>query len=158
VALDPGYRYSFGRTAQAGVLLPDVRVSRAHGDLEVHDGRWTFTDLGSANGSFLFRVGDLVHTEVSGADLPCVRLEPGQRGRLRPGDGVLLGCRDAWIELLPHPPPGALPNLVGANPPSVLAVLGIESVAESETPDLRWPSETPELPEPRTIADPPASC
>lgn len=146
-------QYTFGRTTRAQVLLPDIRVSRCHGMLEVHDSAWTFTDIGSVNGSFMFRVEDFVASESKGLDLPCIRLDRGHQGRLRPGDGVLLGCRDTWIEMLEEPPPGALPTLAGVNPPSVLAVLGIEAVREGETPDLEWTSENVDLPALRHIED-----
>lgn len=136
--LDPAHRYTFGRTARSKILLPDQRASRAHGDLEVVGSSWAFTDLGSANGSFLFRVEDFFLSESDGGDLSCVRLTPGNRGRLRPGEGILLGSRDAWIEMLAAPPPGALTSLDGVNPRSVLEALGLLE-EEGVTPDLRTP-------------------
>lgn len=151
--LEPNRLYTFGRTARARVLFPDVRVSRAHGDLEMHGGSWHFTDLSSSNGSFVFRVADLDRTDAVGADLPCLRIAPGRRARLRSGDGVLLGCRDAWLELLSVPPPGALRDVARVNPPSVLAVLGLKAVREAETPDLDWPDGELPLPAPRELRD-----
>lgn len=142
--------YSFGRTTRAQILLPDIRVSRCHGELMVRNGAWTYTDRGSANGSYIFEREDLRVAERARRDLPCHRLTAQESHPLQPGEGILLGCRDAWIELLEAPPPGALPNLVGVNPPTVLAVLGIEAIREADTPDLEWTSETLEPP-PRRI-------
>ncbi|MEO1232839.1 MAG: FHA domain-containing protein [Myxococcota bacterium] len=145
------HAYTFGRTTRAQILLPDIRVSRCHGELMVRNGAWTYTDLGSANGSYVFDVEDLHLAERAQVDLRCYRLAVQEGYRLRPGEGVLLGCRDAWIELTPTPPAGALPDLVGINPPSVLAVLGIEAVREADTPDLEWTSEALEPPPPRVL-------
>ncbi len=143
--LEPNVRYSFGRTSQAKVLFPDVRVSRMHGYLEMLNGLWSFMDVGSANNSYLFNGYDLTEAEREDRDLPCHKLRRAFPAAMRPGQGILLGTRDCWIELFAGQPPGTLPNLIGVNPPSVLAMLGLAVVSESPTPDLL------EMPEPAVI-------
>lgn len=134
LALESTRVYTFGRAPRARILMPSPHVSRLHGQLDAVGGRWTFVDPGTPNGSYLFRVRDLIFTEATGELLPCVRLAPGQPGWLRSGEGVLLGCREMWFELLREVPPDAVgPDR--ANPPSVQAWLS-EPAEERRTPDL----------------------
>ncbi|MCM1132304.1 MAG: FHA domain-containing protein [Ruminococcus flavefaciens] len=63
-----------GRHASADIRIPDMSISRYHAMLNVTDGRWTVTDLGSKSGIF-----------ING--------EPVQHSRLREGDVLMLGNR-----------------------------------------------------------------
>ncbi len=110
LSLEPGRRYAVGRGAAADIPFSDPRVSRLHGELERRGEDWVFTDLGSSNGSYLFRSEDWIDSEASGSDLVCVRLGPGRPARLRPSEGVLLGCRAASFELINPPRSGPLAN------------------------------------------------
>lgn len=123
--VDPAFTYDFGRVRRAHVLYADGRVSRLHGRLEAVGRRWLFTDPGSANGSFRFRVDDWLDCEAIGARLPCARLAVGRPEWIRPGEGVLLGSRGAWFELLLEVPVGSVLDPARINPPEVLDALGL---------------------------------
>lgn len=72
-----------GRRPDSGVQLDDGEVSRLHGVMNVHtDGRITYRDLGSANGTTVN--GQLIATNVA-------------KG-LRPGDKLRLGKAELEIE------------------------------------------------------------
>jgi DNA-binding NtrC family response regulator len=67
----------------AGVgKLDDGRVSRRHARVELRDGRWIATDLGSQNGTFVDGVRAVAH-----APTPVQRV-------LRIGDSLLVPCHD----------------------------------------------------------------
>lgn len=63
-----------GRHASADIRLPDMSVSRYHAMLNVTDGKWTITDLGSKSGIY-----------VNGV--------PVSHTRLRENDIIILGER-----------------------------------------------------------------
>lgn len=63
-----------GRHASADIRLPDMSVSRYHAMLNVTDGKWTITDLGSKSGIY-----------VNGV--------PVKHTRLRENDTIILGER-----------------------------------------------------------------
>lgn len=134
--LDPARRYDFGRAARARILFDDRRVSRIHGRLECVEHRWVFVDAGSANGSYRFLVRDWIDCEAVGAHLPCARLEEGRREWLRPGEGILLGSREAWLELLLEIPVGAVLDPDRINPPGLRARLGIDKPTYDLDPEL----------------------
>jgi DNA-binding NtrC family response regulator len=55
IALDDRERYVLGRHDAADVVFDDGAVSRLHGVLACVDGRWTFQDYGSHNGTQVVR-------------------------------------------------------------------------------------------------------
>ena len=63
-----------GRHASADIRLPDMSVSRYHAMLNVTDGKWTITDIGSKSGIY-----------INGT--------PVQHARLRENDVIMLGNR-----------------------------------------------------------------
>lgn len=63
-----------GRHASADIRLPDMSVSRYHAMLNVTDGKWTITDIGSKSGVY-----------VNGVQI--------QHIRLRENDVITLGNR-----------------------------------------------------------------
>lgn len=105
--LSPDRPLVFGRADRADVVIPQHRVSRLHGMLWWEDGQWLFRDLGSANGSFVYDVGDFERHEAAGDDLPVEGLRDGEGRPMGAAEGVLLGTRDARLELLPEVPPEA---------------------------------------------------
>lgn len=78
--------YVFGRSDDCTVVVPSEAVSRQHGRLAMSDadGRWTFRDLNSTNGSWLMNAaGDRVTTER--------RVQAGHDRVVRPGQVLYLG-------------------------------------------------------------------
>lgn len=63
-----------GRHASADIRIPDMSISRYHAMLNVTDGKWTITDIGSKSGIYVN--GELV-----------------QHTRLRENDIIMLGNR-----------------------------------------------------------------
>lgn len=107
VVLRPGHAVVFGRSDRADVVIRQERVSRLHGMLWWHDGQWRYRDLGSANGSFVYTIGDFAQHEQDGGDLPVDGLRDGDGRPVCADEGVLLGSRTARIELLAEVPPDA---------------------------------------------------
>ena len=50
-----GERTTIGRSPDCDIFLDDVTVSRKHAELLQEDGRFTITDLGSLNGTYVNR-------------------------------------------------------------------------------------------------------
>ncbi len=98
--LEPGQTFVFGRSDRAEIVFPESRVSRLHGMLWWHNDSWCYRDLGSANGSFVYDVGEFQAHEGDEDDLPVDVLREGEPRPLCAGDGVLLGTRRARIEML----------------------------------------------------------
>jgi Nif-specific regulatory protein len=137
-----------GRDDGCDVVLEHATVSSRHGLLRAGAGGWTWTDLGSRNGSALLRAGQ-----------PAPRtLADGEVTPIGPGDALLLGDAAAPVRLLleaapsafaapPRPLDGALaaPRTVVAAqpivdlfvaPPDALAALAAAAVAAESPEDL----------------------
>jgi len=52
-ALSNSQKMSIGRTADSGIFLDDVTVSRKHATVELLGNSWTLTDEGSLNGTYV---------------------------------------------------------------------------------------------------------
>ena len=52
-ALSSSQKMSIGRTADRGIFLDDVTVSRKHATVELLGNSWTLTDEGSLNGTYV---------------------------------------------------------------------------------------------------------
>lgn len=52
-ALSNSQKISIGRTADSGIFLDDVTVSRKHATVELLGNSWTLTDEGSLNGTYV---------------------------------------------------------------------------------------------------------
>lgn len=52
-ALSSSQKMSIGRTADSGIFLDDVTVSRKHATVELLGNSWTLTDEGSLNGTYV---------------------------------------------------------------------------------------------------------
>lgn len=52
-ALSGSQKISIGRTADSGIFLDDVTVSRKHATVELSGISWTLTDEGSLNGTYV---------------------------------------------------------------------------------------------------------
>ena len=52
-ALSSSQKISIGRTADSGIFLDDVTVSRKHATVELLGNSWTLTDEGSLNGTYV---------------------------------------------------------------------------------------------------------
>jgi len=52
LTLDPGRRYSIGRSNSSDIALMDVGLSRRHAELFHDGGRWMVADCGSSNGTY----------------------------------------------------------------------------------------------------------
>lgn len=52
-ALSSFQKISIGRTADSGIFLDDVTVSRKHATVELLGNSWTLTDEGSLNGTYV---------------------------------------------------------------------------------------------------------
>lgn len=98
--LEPGQTFVFGRSDRAEVVFPESRVSRLHGMLWWHQDSWCYRDLGSANGSFVYKVREFESHEGDEDDLPVDVLREGEPRSLTEGEGILLGTRRARIEML----------------------------------------------------------
>ena len=66
-------RTIIGRSRSSGCILADATVSRAHSLVRYGDGKWSLSDLGSTNGTF-----------VNGRRITC-------ETEVRPGDEVAFG-------------------------------------------------------------------
>ncbi len=91
IVLQPDGRYLLGRHEAADLGFDSDEVSRLHGLLSHADGRWSYEDLGSRNGSCLLR----------GAARR--ELEARQPVALAVGDTLELGTAEARVELLVRP-------------------------------------------------------
>ena len=52
-SLSGSQKISIGRTADSGIFLDDVTVSRKHATVELLGNSWTLTDEGSLNGTYV---------------------------------------------------------------------------------------------------------
>lgn len=117
--------YSFGRSADADVVLPSATVSRNHARLSYRsDGRWVFRDLGSLNGSFLSEFPFDTHGE------PLLPLHPSRPHVVGAGQAVILakGCRITFLHELPE---GVTAAATEASAASAASLRLEELVAES---------------------------
>jgi DNA-binding NtrC family response regulator len=105
IALYEDKRYVFGRSDDADVVFEDDRVSRRHGLLEHTIQGWRYHDLGASNASYFARADDV--PIALDDDVPCTRFS-GKSVEMGVGDAVLLGSRNAWIELIDEVPEDAL--------------------------------------------------
>ncbi len=97
--------YTFGRTAEADVVLKAESVSRVHGRLSYRaDGRWVYRDLGSMNGSFRSE-----YPFENDAEL-WTPLPPAKDHEVSVGQSVLLGEGGRITLLLELPPEALLPS------------------------------------------------
>ncbi|MBM4394267.1 MAG: sigma 54-interacting transcriptional regulator [Deltaproteobacteria bacterium] len=77
-----------GRDDACDVVLDDPAVSGRHGFFKAGAAGWSYTDLGSLNGSALSKAGG-----------PPVRLPPGTAVPIEPGDELLVGAADRPVRL-----------------------------------------------------------
>jgi transcriptional regulator with AAA-type ATPase domain len=96
-------RTLIGRHDGVDVCFESSEVSRMHGALACEDGRWTYTDLGSSNGSALLTQAEAARGDA-GQPSP---LHAMDQVALDIGDQVLLGGWGSRIELRPPLPPPA---------------------------------------------------
>lgn len=99
VPLDPHLSYTFGRSGDASVVLEFDSISRIHGRLSYReDGRWTYRDLGSSNGSYLSEFIDPDELESAR------RLEPGRDHIVAAAQTIVLSNAVVRLTLLPSIP------------------------------------------------------
>lgn len=77
-----------GRAEQGDVVIPDETVSGRHGILRANAAGYTYTDLGSRNGSALQR-----------GNAPLRALSPAETVQLEAGDVLLLGASDSPVKI-----------------------------------------------------------
>ncbi len=106
-----------GRSAGNDIRIEDPSVSRFHFALHVADGI-EVEDLGSANGTLLFRSeADQVTDEPTHRDEAEARLAPAERRRLGPGDFVRAGVALILVQgVRPVAPPSV--SAISSRPPS----------------------------------------
>ena len=90
-----------GRGPENDIRIEDQSVSRSHLALHVGDGV-AVEDIGSANGTLLFHVGQEEETETTRRNEEEARLRAGERRELEPGDFLRAGV--ALIMVQPKQP------------------------------------------------------
>jgi hypothetical protein len=60
---------TIGRAPASDIFLDDVTVSRAHATIKREDGAFTFSDLGSLNGSYINNQQSTTHRLTSGDEI-----------------------------------------------------------------------------------------
>lgn len=123
LVLDPRAVYTFGRTDRAEVVLHNASVSRLHAMMYANGGTWLIKDLGSANGTFVYRLDDYERHVRTGGKLPAERLPENVERVLHPGEGVIFGTRRARIEARATLPDAPTP------PPAVRGILDYPTLA-----------------------------
>ncbi len=109
IAIHADHRYTFGRSDNVDFAFDLERVSRLHGLLKDDGDGWIYTDLGSANGSFVGLADDARRfVRDTTAEFPCRQVPPNTSVNVGAGDAIVLGTQQAWIELVEVVPETAL--------------------------------------------------